>query len=181
MKEKNWKSVNDLLSAYKFKRDFAKTKEPKGSLPSAKNSLHDLRFVVQEHWAGHHHFDFRLEMDGILRSWAIPKQIPTTPKQKFLAIQTEDHPLEYIDFEGEIPEGQYGGGHVEIYDKGFYDIIDQTAKKILFDIHGKKLYGRYALVQFTEQKKNWLIIKELEDKQKTYDKKRSIKPLKPKS
>lgn len=164
MKEKNWKSVSDLLSSYKIKRDFAKTKEPKGALPSAKNSAKGLRFVVQEHWASHHHFDFRLEMDGVLRSWAIPKQIPTLSKQKFLAVQTEDHPLEYVNFEGEIPEGQYGGGHVEIFDKGYYDIIDQTNKKIIFDLHGKKLSGLYALVQFTDQKKNWLIIREDEFK-----------------
>jgi len=165
MKEKNWKSVSDLLSSYKLKRDFEKTKEPKGALPSAKNQSRDLRFVVQEHWAGHHHFDFRLEMDGILRSWAIPKQVPTLSKQKFLAVQTEDHPLEYINFQGEIPEGEYGGGHVEIYDKGIYDIIDQTSKKIIFELHGKRLSGKYALVQFTDQKKNWLIIKEEDGQQ----------------
>jgi DNA ligase D-like protein (predicted 3'-phosphoesterase) len=114
-------------------------------------------FVVQEHWATHHHFDFRLEMDGVLKSWAIPKEIPTKEGEKRLAVQVEDHDLEYANFEGEIPEGEYGAGKVKIWDKGKYEIIERNQKKLKFKLFGKKLKGIYELVNFKD--KNWLLFK----------------------
>lgn len=146
------------LEKYQQKRKFEETSEPKGeSSKTGKN-----RFVVQEHQASHHHFDFRLEMmdrDGyVLKSWAVPKEIPQKPKEKRLAVATEDHPAEYLDFEGEIPQGQYGAGTVKIWDKGQYELIDKSNDKISFVLKGKKLKGEYALIKFKEPK-NWLLIK----------------------
>jgi DNA ligase D-like protein (predicted 3'-phosphoesterase) len=114
-------------------------------------------FVVQEHWATHHHFDFRLEVGGVLKSWAIPKEIPTKKGEKRLAVQVEDHDLEYANFEGEIPEGQYGAGKVKIWDKGKYKIIEENQKKLKFRLFGKKLKGIYELINFKD--KNWLLFK----------------------
>lgn len=159
MADKDWNKLGDLLNKYQIKRDFKKTKEPKGKLsPAVKKQ--EAVFVVQEHWASHRHFDLRLEMEGVLKSWAVPKQIPLEKGEKFLAVAVEDHPLEYATFEGEIPEGEYGGGRVKIWDKGKYQLIEQTRKKILFKVKGKKMEGSYALVKFTEDPKNWLLVKE---------------------
>lgn len=159
MPDKDWNKLGDLLNKYQVKRNFNKTKEPKGKAsPTAKKA--ELIFVVQEHWASHHHFDLRLEIDGVLKSWAIPKQIPLEKGEKFLAVAVEDHPLEYANFEGEIPEGQYGGGRVKIWDKGTYKPTEQTRKKILFKAKGTKMEGSYALIKFTEDPKNWLLVKE---------------------
>ena len=115
------------------------------------------RFVVQEHHASHLHWDFRLEMGGVLKSWAIPKGVPRKAKIKRLAIQVEDHDLDYIDFEGEIEEGSYGAGKVIIWDRGDYSLLCSDRKKIEFILHGKKLSGKYALVHWKE--KNWLLMK----------------------
>jgi bifunctional non-homologous end joining protein LigD len=98
-------------------------------------------------------------MDGVLKSWAVPKGMPLKKGDKRLAVQTEDHPVEYIDFEGTIPEGQYGAGEVLIWDKGTYNLKKREEDKIEFYLHGEKCIGRYALIKFKNQDKNWLIIK----------------------
>jgi len=116
------------------------------------------RFVVQRHHATHLHYDFRLEMDGVLKSWAVPKEPPTKPGIRRLAVMVEDHPLSYIDFEGIIPEGMYGAGKVEIWDKGTYTLKSRSTNKIEFTLHGDKLKGDYALIMFKGDK-NWLLIK----------------------
>ncbi len=115
------------------------------------------RFVIQKHKATHLHFDFRLEMDGVLKSWAVPKGLPEEPGIKRLAVAVEDHSLGYIDFEGVIPGGHYGAGIVEIWDNGEYELESRTKDKIVFHLAGKKIKGRYALIHTNE--KNWLIFK----------------------
>ncbi|MCD6471196.1 3'-phosphoesterase [bacterium] len=141
------------LKEYRKKRKFRKTPEPKGRIKKKKGNI----FVVQEHWATHHHFDFRLEMDGVLKSWVIPKKIPQKRNIRRLAVQVEDHPIEYADFEGVIPEGNYGAGKVKIWDKGKYNLISKINKAIKFELFGKKLRGTYMLLKFKD--KNWLIFK----------------------
>ena len=119
-------------------------------------------FVLQEHNASHHHYDLRLEIDGVLKSFALPKTPPTESGIKRLAIQTEDHALEYADFEGEIPKGHYGAGTVTIWDRGRLVVEDfRENEKILFELSGDKMQGRYALIKagFGGQKKNWLFFK----------------------
>lgn len=116
------------------------------------------RFVVQKHDATRLHYDFRLEMDEVLKSWAIPKELPTVPNIKRLAVEVEDHPVSYITFEGTIPEGEYGAGTVEIWDKGTYTLKSRSNNKIVFTLHGQKLAGDYILVRFKEDK-NWLFFK----------------------
>lgn len=116
------------------------------------------RFVVQKHAASHLHYDFRLEMDGVLKSWAIPKEPPTQPNIRRLAVEVEDHELSYIDFEGAIEEGQYGAGTVQIWDKGTYTLEDRKPDKIMFGLNGKHLNGDYVLLRF-KQDKNWLFFK----------------------
>jgi DNA ligase D-like protein (predicted 3'-phosphoesterase) len=120
------------------------------AIPSAK-------FVIQKHQATRLHYDFRLEMDGILKSWAVPKEPPTQPGIRRLAVQVEDHALDYIDFEGTIPKGEYGAGTVEIWDKGTYKLNSRTDKIIEFTLNGSRLRGDYALVNFKDD--NWLLIK----------------------
>ncbi|MEM2904628.1 MAG: DNA polymerase ligase N-terminal domain-containing protein [Candidatus Bathyarchaeia archaeon] len=117
------------------------------------------RFVVQEHRATRLHWDFRLELDGTLKSWAVPKEPPLQPGVRRLAVQVEDHPLDYIDFEGEIPEGEYGAGTVSIWDKGVYELSSRTESKIVFNLNGEKMRGEYVLLQtgFQGDPKNWLI------------------------
>jgi len=116
------------------------------------------RFVIQKHHATHLHYDFRLEMDGVLKSWAVPKEPPTESGVKRLAVQVEDHELSYIDFEGTIPEGMYGAGKVEIWDKGTYTLKHRTKDKVEFVLHGEKLSGNYILIRFKGDK-NWLLFK----------------------
>lgn len=116
------------------------------------------RFVVQKHYATHLHYDFRLEMDGVLKSWAVPKEPPTGSGVKRLAVQVDDHELSYIDFEGTIPEGMYGAGKVEIWDKGTYTLKHRNKDKIQFTLHGEKLRGDYVLIRFRGDK-NWLFFK----------------------
>ena len=119
-------------------------------------------FVIHKHFARNLHFDLRLEMDGVLKSWAVPKEPPTIKGIKRLAIQVEDHPLNYANLEGEIPKGNYGAGKVEIWDAGTYELDDLKRDKIEFELHGKKLKGKYVLVKtkYGKQKeKSWLFFK----------------------
>ena len=122
------------------------------------SSAMNARFVIQKHSATHLHYDFRLEMDGVLKSWAIPKEPPTTAGVKRLAVEVEDHEISYINFEGTIPEGEYGAGTVEIWDKGTYTLKQRSKDKMEFTLHGEKLNGDYALIRFKGDK-NWLLIK----------------------
>ena len=117
------------------------------------------RFVVQRHDASRLHWDFRLEMDGVLKSWAVPKEPPTRPGLRRLAVAVEDHDLDYIGFEGTIPEGEYGAGTVEIWDRGTYDLESRKPEKIVFELHGERMKGRYTLVHFTNKAENWLLFK----------------------
>jgi bifunctional non-homologous end joining protein LigD len=123
------------------------------------------RFVVHEHDASHLHYDFRLEMDGVLRSWAIPKGPSLNPSEKRLAVAVEDHPLEYIDFEGIIPAGQYGGGTVGIWDRGTYVLLEKRDDKIRFFLEGEKLKGTFTLVQLRRSPKGneWLLMKQKDE------------------
>jgi len=116
------------------------------------------RFVIQKHYATHLHYDFRLEMDEVLKSWAVPKEPPTEPSVKRLAVEVEDHALSYINFEGIIPEGMYGAGKVEIWDKGTYTLKRRNKDKIEFILHGERLSGDYVLIRF-KGAKNWLFFK----------------------
>jgi bifunctional non-homologous end joining protein LigD len=152
------------LAEYQRKRDFSKTPEPKGSPePQGRN-----RFVVQKHWATRLHYDFRLEMDGVLVSWAIPKGPTLNPAEKRLAAHVEDHPVSYYDFEGTIPKGEYGGGTVMIWDWGTFELEESTPAESLkrgevkFRLHGVRLSGRYALVR-TRSEKDWLLIKKKDE------------------
>jgi bifunctional non-homologous end joining protein LigD len=159
------------LDRYQAKRDFRKTPEP---APRAGKRHRRPRFVVQEHHASRLHYDFRLEADGVLKSWAVPREPVLDPAIKRLAVRVEDHPLEYADFEGEIPEGQYGAGTVAIWDRGTYDnlLADKPnplsvtegieAGRVEVFLHGKRLRGRFALVRMKGKdrgKENWLLIK----------------------
>ncbi len=152
------------LKEYKEKRYFKKTAEPGESRKKAKSEK--LVYVIQRHEASHLHFDLRLEEGGVLKSWAIPKLPPQKEGIKRLAVQTEDHPLSYESFEGVIPEGQYGAGKVEIWDKGDYLPLEVTPSKRVMEIRGKKLKGRYGLIKLKYQDtkdNNWLFFK-LKDK-----------------
>jgi bifunctional non-homologous end joining protein LigD len=144
------------LQKYQAKRAFNKTSEPKGVI--VKKNL--SRFVVQKHQASHLHYDFRLEHEGVLKSWAVPKGVPETAGVKRLAVQVEDHPVDYINFSGRIPEGEYGAGTVEIYDKGKWQTLDGDLEKgsLKFKLVGKKFKGKYILVRLKD-KKNWLVYK----------------------
>jgi len=152
------------LNKYNSKRDFTSTTEPKGVI---EKSNKELIFVVQEHAASHLHYDFRLEMDGVLKSWAIPKGPSMNPDEKRLAILVEDHPIGYKDFEGIIPEGNYGAGTVIVWDNGNYILEDENSKESIkkghfsFVLSGKKLKGEFALVRLKIKQKNaWLLIKQ---------------------
>lgn len=159
-----------VLQKYHAKRDFTKTPEPKGG--SAQSRGKKLAFVVQEHHASRLHYDFRLELDGVLKSWAIPKGPSLDPHQHHLAVMTEDHPYEYRTFEGVIPEGNYGAGNVIIWDEGWYEprqgssdpekTLRQELKKghLTFILHGKKLHGEFALIRMHNMEPNaWLFVK----------------------
>lgn len=157
--------MKDSLKKYQEMRDFSKTKEPKGKIHKKKSSR--LKFVVQEHHASHLHYDFRLELDGVLKSWAVPKGPSLDPSVKRLAMQTEDHPLGYEKFEGEIPEGEYGAGEVFLYDQGTWESEVEDPSKALekgelkFTLKGKKLKGSFVLVKvkYRGSKNSWLLIK----------------------
>ena len=144
------------LATYKLKRKFQKTPEPKGKiLDSGKN-----RFVCQEHQATRLHWDFRLEREGVLKSWAVPKTPPLKSGEKRLAVKVEDHPVDYITFAGTIPEGEYGAGTVKIWDKGTYKLIGEKENSFDLELTGAKMKGRYNLVHPASfEDKNWLLIK----------------------
>ena len=147
------------LSQYKKKRNFKKTTEPEGKVRKSKTEK--KIFVVHSHFARTHHYDLRLEMDGVLKSWAVPKEPPRIKGIKRLAISVENHPLEYSKFQGEIKEG-YGKGIVKIWDKGNYELKSKNSKKIEFVLHGKKLRGNYVLVKTSygnKPEKSWLWFK----------------------
>lgn len=160
------------LEEYNKKRDFNQTAEPKGKTSRGKGKL---RFVVQRHAASRLHYDFRLEMDGVLKSWAVPKGPSLNPQDKRLAMMVEDHPYDYRTFEGTIPAGNYGAGEVEIWDEGTYEALEKVKGKkddtlmqaqlsegsLKFILHGKKLKGEFALVRIknSESGDPWLLIK----------------------
>ncbi len=161
----------DALKKYKNRRDFSASPEPAGKKRMKKNNEKPI-FVIQKHDASHLHYDFRIEIDGVLKSWAVPKGPSTNPQEKHLAIETEDHPMEYATFEGVIPEGHYGAGPVIVWDTGTYDNIKQKNGVIVplkqcykdgqieIFLHGKKLIGGYALIRTESDEKNkWLLIK----------------------
>ncbi|SDG65682.1 bifunctional non-homologous end joining protein LigD [Pedobacter terrae] len=164
------------LKKYVSKRDFSKTAEPKSGKSSDKNKLH---FVIQKHDASRLHYDFRLEMEGVLKSWAVPKGPSTDPKIKRLAMMVEDHPYDYKDFEGIIPQGEYGGGTVIVWDEGTYEPIETIKGKkaqekhllsqlkdgsLKIKLHGEKLQGEFALVKTNGMGENgWLLIKHKDD------------------
>ena len=166
---------NDSLREYREKRNFDKTGEPAGEEKTASG---EPVFVIQKHDASRLHYDFRLEADGVLKSWAVPKGPSTDPQERRLAVPTEDHPLEYADFEGVIPKGAYGAGTVLVWDTGTYrnlraEGIDHPVDmkesyrdgKILVWLEGKKLQGGYALVRTNMGgTKNWLLVKERDSK-----------------
>lgn len=152
--------MNDKFKIYNDKRDFKKTKEPIGQKEKKSKKL---KFVVQHHMARREHYDFRLEFEGTLKSWAVPKGPSYNPKDKRLAIHVEDHPISYCNFEGTIPKGQYGGGTVMVWDEGYWEPLDNPKKdfkngSIKFKLNGKRLKGIWNLVHFKED--NWLLIKE---------------------
>ncbi len=157
--------ARNLLDRYRAKRDFAKTAEPsgRGKVKSSKR----LRFVIQKHAASHLHYDFRLELDGVFKSWAVAKGPSLDPADKRLAIEVEDHPLGYGDFEGTIPKGQYGGGTVMLWDRGYWECDDPEDAyrkgKLDFTLEGEKLSGGWILTRMRrregDKRTNWLLIK----------------------
>lgn len=156
------------LEKYRHKRNFSRTNEPS---PRTNTSQYN-RFVIQKHRASTLHYDFRLEMkdkntgETVLKSWAVPKNLPTETKDKRLAVPTEDHPVDYIDFEGEIPEGNYGAGKVTIWDRGIWEKEGGglSRGKMVINLYGEKIAGSYVLIetsygQKSGEDKNWLIFK----------------------
>jgi bifunctional non-homologous end joining protein LigD len=159
------KSKPDPLSTYRAKRSAERTPEPSGVLPAAGQGSAGGVFVVHQHAATRLHWDLRLEMDGVLRSWAVPRGPSRNPADKRLAVFVEDHPLEYGDFEGVIPEGNYGAGAVIVWDRGEWVPVEDAHAglargKLLFDLRGYKLKGRWTLVKIKKGQKEWLLIKE---------------------
>jgi bifunctional non-homologous end joining protein LigD len=156
------------LETYNRKRDFSKTTEPRGRAGRKKIAVSGNSYVIQKHDARRLHYDFRLELDGVLKSWAVTKGPSLIAGEKRLAVQTEDHPLEYGDFEGTIPKGEYGGGTVIVWDKGSWTPLGDPHKGLAkghleFELHGKKLGGRWHLIRMAgkprEKRENWLLIK----------------------
>ncbi|MER6378513.1 DNA polymerase ligase N-terminal domain-containing protein [Streptomyces sp. NPDC001250] len=166
-------AAQDRLRTYRGRRDFERTREPSGREPGAGGDA--PRFVVQIHDARRMHFDFRLQVDDVLKSWSVPKGPSTDPGDKRLAVPTEDHPLEYEDFEGVIPKGEYGGGTVIVWDRGTYEPLshDRAGRPVefaeslerghaTFRLHGTKLHGEYALTRFrsgADEEEAWLLIR----------------------
>jgi bifunctional non-homologous end joining protein LigD len=152
-KAKRTAKKGEPLATYRAKRDFGVTPEPSPDveLPDADHP----RFVVQEHHARAMHWDFRLERDGVLVSWAVPKGLPPDPSVNHLAVQTEDHPMSYIDFAGEIPKGEYGGGTVQVWDHGWYELEKWEPREVKVTLHGERVEGRYVLIKTRD--KQWLM------------------------
>ena len=142
----------DRLESYRGKRSFDATPEPAGAVGGGAGGA---RFVIQEHHARRLHWDLRLERDGVLVSWALPRGVPSDPEENRLAVHTEDHPLSYIDFHGEIPSGQYGAGTMEIWDAGTYEAEKFEDAKVVVTLSGEKVRGRYAL--FRTRGRDWMI------------------------
>ena len=138
----------------------------KGKMPH-KSNLDRPIYVIQEHHASHLHWDLRFEFDGVLKSWALPKGAPKSCERR-LAVQVEDHPISWASFEGTIPEGSYGAGEVKIWDNGTFELENKKdldmEKKLVINIHGRRLKGRYCLLHFKPKEKNWLFFK-LDDKE----------------
>jgi bifunctional non-homologous end joining protein LigD len=160
------------LADYKRKRDFKKTAEPAGGKPLPSKIKGASRFVIQKHAARRLHYDFRLEMEGVLKSWALPKGLSWKRGEKHLAVEVEDHPIEYADFEGIIPEGQYGGGTVMVWDRGNYRVYGEQPVKSLKEgklhlvLDGDKAKGEWTLVRIRgrdDEKNQWLILKTGDD------------------
>lgn len=152
--------MNNDLKKYREKRDFKKTPEPQEKGKGKPSE--ELIFVIQKHRASHLHFDLRLERDGVLKSWAVPKTPPSEAGIKRLAVATEDHPLGYEDFEGTIPEGNYGAGTVEIWDRGSYIPVEWKENTIVFEVTAQKLKGAYCLIKLKPKEvgdRNWLFFK----------------------
>src|ERR1051326_1978363 len=156
------------LAKYKAKRDFSKTAEPSGGKPLPKTVKGASRFVIQKHDARRLHYDFRLEMERVLKSWALPKGLPWAKGEKHLAVEVEDHPIDYATFEGIIPEGQYGGGTVMVWDRGKYYVYGEQPLKSLREgklhlvLAGEKAQGEWTLVRIRGrdgEKNQWLILK----------------------
>jgi bifunctional non-homologous end joining protein LigD len=156
------------LSRYNAKRDFEVTPEPSGVAKPRGRKTRALSFVVQKHWATRLHYDFRLELDGVLLSWAVPKGPSFDPAAKHMAIHVEDHPVSYGGFEGTIPKGQYGGGTVIVWDRGTWEPVGDPREglregKLVFALHGQKLAGLWQLIRISKpgQKKQdaWLLLK----------------------
>jgi len=148
------------LKEYTEKRDFGKTSEPRPSTAPKKRG--DLVYVIQKHQASHLHYDLRLEEGGVLKSWAIPKLPPTEEGVRRLAVETEDHPLRYEEFEGVIPDGEYGAGKVEVWDRGTYLPLETDPGKRIVEIKGHKLSGRYGLIKLKAkdpEDNSWLFFK----------------------
>jgi bifunctional non-homologous end joining protein LigD len=174
-----------LLAEYKRKRDFTKTAEP--SAKPARTHKQPI-FVIQEHHARRLHYDLRLEADGVLKSWAVTKVPTMDPSIRRLAVRTEDHPLEYADFEGDIPEGQYGAGHVKIWDRGTYENLSGRPLpealadgKVEVQLHGKKLKGKFALIRMAGdgRRENWLLIKMKDEYARSSQEPKSKDPTRP--
>src|SRR5690348_7447439 len=160
--------ARELLKKYNKKRDFAITAEPRGK--AGKRSTHNLRFVIQLHDATRTHYDFRLEWDGVMKSWAVTKGPSYDPADKRLAVRTEDHPMGYNEFEGVIPEKQYGAGPVMIWDEGVWMPEEDPAKmekkgRINFSMEGSRMKGQWHLVRMhtPDKRENWLLIKSKDD------------------
>ncbi|MDQ4130617.1 MAG: ATP-dependent DNA ligase [Actinomycetota bacterium] len=148
-------TVEDRLSHYRRLRDFAATPEPSGSVPALPAPGGAPRFVVQQHDATRLHWDLRLEREGVLASWALPRGFPWRPKENRLAVHTEDHPLDYLEFHGEIPAGQYGAGTMTIWDRGTYEAHTFAEDKVVVSLHGERVQGTYALFPIGERE--WMI------------------------
>jgi bifunctional non-homologous end joining protein LigD len=149
------KKSGDKLSEYERKRNFATTPEP--AAKKRRKGKGAPRFVVQEHSARRLHWDLRLEREGAAVSWAVPNGIPADPSENRKAVHTEDHPLEYLDFEGEIPAGEYGAGTMRIWDRGTYEVEKWEKEKVVFSFSGERLNGRYALFRAGASTKDWMI------------------------
>ncbi|MGZ3410970.1 MAG: DNA polymerase ligase N-terminal domain-containing protein [Xanthobacteraceae bacterium] len=172
------------LRFYRRKRRFAKTPEPEGRAPKRRARL---AFVVQKHKASHLHYDFRLEVDGVLKSWAVPKGPSLDPRQRRLAVRVEDHPYEYRNFEGTIPKGNYGAGEVIVWDRGTYRSVQDAGEDeirsglrkgaLSFVLRGKKLRGGFSLVRL-KRPRQWLLIKKDDENASTRDITRNNKSVK---